>query len=152
MRLIGIRSVSPAIVLATCSMCLLLAVQLEAQAEVPAMKLEWTWNVSEHPEFAQANLYGVTLGAVVADDIDADGDYEILWAFRKAEDRVMCLNARTHALEWVYSPMDEDPFDGGDPWGIASIEDIDGDGVKEILIIARTHPRGWVKVYLPLEN
>ena len=88
MRLIGIRSVSPAIVLATCSMCLLLAVQLEAQAEVPAMKLEWTWNVSEHPEFAQANLYGVTLGAVVADDIDADGDYEILWAFRKAEDRV----------------------------------------------------------------
>ena len=103
----------------------------------PQMKIEWTWNVSKYAWGVQKNLYGVTLGAVVADDIDNDGSVEMLFAFRKAEDRVICLTQKTKDLKWVYPPIDQDPFLQGDPWGIASIEDIDGDKSKEILIIAR---------------
>lgn len=103
----------------------------------PRMTVEWTWNVSKYAWGIQKNLYGVTLGAVVADDIDKDGSIEILFAFRKAERRVICLSSKTKDFKWVYPPIDQDPFNAGDPWGIASIEDIDGDKVKEILIIAR---------------
>jgi len=105
----------------------------------PQMKIEWSWNVSKYPSLI-AKLGAspdVTLGAVITDDIDKDGAVEILWSYRKAEDRVICLDSKTKDLQWVYPSLDKDPFLQGDPWGIASIEDIDNDGNKEILIIAR---------------
>jgi len=105
----------------------------------PQMTIEWSWNVSKYPNLVAkvGASPDVTLGAIITDDIDKDGAVEILFAFRKAEDRVICLDSKTKDLQWVYPSLDKDPFLQGDPWGIGSIEDIDADGNKEILIIAR---------------
>jgi len=102
-----------------------------------ALELEWATNITDE---TGGVLHETVLGGFNYEDINGDGTVDILIPRRKNEDRIVCLSGRTGEIQWIYPPMDVDGLPG-DPMCVPAIDDLDGDGVLEAVLIGRS---AWV--------
>jgi outer membrane protein assembly factor BamB len=101
------------------------------------LTLEWVTNVTGETE---GSLHETVLGGFNFEDIDGDGVVDILICRRKDEDRIICLAGNSGEIQWIYPPMDQDGLPG-DPMCVPAIDDLDGDGKLEAVLIGRS---AWV--------
>ncbi len=96
---------------------------------------KWVKNVT-----AETGLYETVLGGLNYEDIDGDGTVDILLPRRKPEDRIVCLSGKDGSIQWVYPPLDQDSLPG-DPMCVPAIDDLEGDGNLEVILVGRNN---WV--------
>lgn len=100
-----------------------------------ALKLEWVSNVTDG-----TGLHETVLGGFNFEDLNGDGTVDILLPRRKGSetmtDRIVCLSGRTGEIQWIYPPPEEDNLPG-DPMCVPAIDDLDGDGTLEAVVIGR---------------